>query len=88
MDQLGLEFAGDDLADFLEFVRHQPDAALHLLAMIGKRLRKADQLLRGRVTRNVNDEAAQMLVFEQMFKAMSKYLNIIQTSMSAVMNIM
>jgi len=46
-------------ADFLEFVRHQPDAALHLLAMIGKRLRKADQLLRGRVTRNVNDEAAQ-----------------------------
>ena len=36
---------------------------------------------------NINDEAAEMLVFEQMFKAMSKYLNIIQTSMSSLMNV-
>lgn len=36
---------------------------------------------------NINDEAAQMLVFEQMFKAMSKYLNIIQLMISDVMNI-
>ncbi len=36
---------------------------------------------------NINDEAAAMLVFEQMFKAMSKYLNIVQSSMSTVMDI-
>jgi uncharacterized membrane protein len=46
-------------ADFLEFVRRKPDAALHLLAMVGDRLRKADQMLRGRVSRNVNEAAEQ-----------------------------
>jgi len=36
---------------------------------------------------NINDEAAQMLVFEQMFQAMAKYLNMIQTSMLTIMEI-
>ncbi len=36
---------------------------------------------------NINDEAAQMLIFEQMFQAMAKYLNTIQTSMLTIMEI-
>lgn len=36
---------------------------------------------------NINDEAAQMLVFEQMYQAMAKYLNTIQTSISAILEI-
>jgi flagellar hook-associated protein 1 FlgK len=36
---------------------------------------------------NINDEAAQMLLFEQMFKAMAKYLSTIQSSLSTVMEI-
>lgn len=46
-------------ADFLEFVRRQPGAALQLLAVVGQRLRRTDELLRGRVSRNVNEEAEQ-----------------------------
>jgi len=36
---------------------------------------------------NINDEAAQMLVFEQMFQAMAKYLNTVQSSISSLMEI-
>lgn len=48
-----------DRQDFLSFLRLHPEAALHLLAMVAGRLRKTDQLLRGRVARNVNVEAQQ-----------------------------
>ena len=37
---------------------------------------------------NINDEAARMLLFEQMFVAMAKYLTTVQASLSAVMEIM
>ncbi len=37
---------------------------------------------------DINDEAAQMLVFEQMFQAMAKYLNTVQTSLESIMEIM
>ena len=37
---------------------------------------------------NINDEAAQMMVFQQMFQAMAKYINTIQTSMSSLMDIL
>jgi flagellar hook-associated protein 1 FlgK len=37
---------------------------------------------------DINDEAAQMLAFEQIFKAMSKYLNAIQTSLSTMMDML
>ncbi len=37
---------------------------------------------------NINDEAAQMLAFEQMFQAMSKYLSTIQSLMLTIMNIL
>jgi len=36
---------------------------------------------------NINDEAAQMLIFEQMFQAMAKYLNTIQSTISSVMEL-
>ena len=36
---------------------------------------------------DINDEAARMLLFEQMFKAMAKYLTTVQSSLSTVMDI-
>jgi len=36
---------------------------------------------------NINDEAAQMLVFEQMYQAMATYLNAIKSSMASLMEI-
>jgi flagellar hook-associated protein 1 FlgK len=36
---------------------------------------------------NINDEAAQLLIFEQMFKAMAKYLSTLQSSLSTIMGI-
>ena len=37
---------------------------------------------------DINDEAARMLLFEQMFRAMAKYLNTVQSSLEAVMEIL
>ena len=36
---------------------------------------------------NINDEAAKLLVFEQMFQAMAKYLSTVQSSLSTIMEI-
>ena len=36
---------------------------------------------------DINDEAVQMIVFEQMFQAMAKYLNTIQSTMSSIMEL-
>jgi CRP/FNR family transcriptional regulator, cyclic AMP receptor protein len=41
---------------FLSFVRSSPDVALEMLAALTDRLRRTDELLRGRVSRNANDE--------------------------------
>jgi flagellar hook-associated protein 1 FlgK len=37
---------------------------------------------------DINEEAAQMLAFEQIFKAMSKYLSTVQTSLSTMMDML
>ncbi len=37
---------------------------------------------------NINDEAAQMLAFEQMFKAMGKYLNTVHSSLLTLMQLL
>ena len=42
---------------FLSFVRANPDIALKMLAALSERLRHTDNLLRSRVSRNVNEEA-------------------------------
>src|SRR5438477_12185437 len=47
--------------DFLGFVRRNPDVALKMLAAITNRLRRTDDLLRHRVSRNVNEEEASRL---------------------------
>ena len=41
---------------FLSFVRTNPDVALEMLSALTDRLRRTDELLRSRVSRNVNDE--------------------------------
>ena len=47
----------------LEFLSKRPHAALDLMAVMGKRLRKTDDLLRLRATRNANEEEADTLTF-------------------------
>src|SRR5919106_1675893 len=42
---------------FLAFVRTNPDVALEMLSALTDRLRRTDELLRSRVSRNVNEEA-------------------------------
>lgn len=49
--------------DFTSFVRRNPDVALVMLSAITNRLRDTDNLLRSRVSRNVNEEAAARLTF-------------------------
>ncbi len=41
---------------FLSFVRNNPDVALEMLGALSERLRRTDDLLRSRVSRNVNEE--------------------------------
>lgn len=43
-------------ADFLAFVRSNPDVALGMLGALSDRLRRTDELLRSRVSRNANEE--------------------------------
>jgi uncharacterized membrane protein len=53
--------------DFLSFVRRNPDVALKMLSAITNRLRETDELLRQRVSRNVNEEeAARMTTSDRM----------------------
>src|SRR5947209_5925067 len=47
--------------DFHDFVRRNPDVALKMLAAITNRLRRTDDLLRHRVSRNANEEEASRL---------------------------
>jgi CRP/FNR family transcriptional regulator, cyclic AMP receptor protein len=44
--------------DFHTFVRQRPDVALAMMSAIAERLRRTDDLLRKRVSRNVNEEEA------------------------------
>lgn len=45
-----------DRDQLLAFLRRHPDAALDLLATMGQRMRGADEMLRRRVARNINEE--------------------------------
>ena len=42
--------------DFLLFVRGNPDVAVEMISAVSHRLRRTDELLRQRVSRNVNEE--------------------------------
>src|SRR5437763_4485301 len=50
-----------DRDDLLLLFQKRPDAALHMLAAMSGMTRKADQLLRTRVSRNVNEEVQENL---------------------------
>ncbi len=54
-----------DRDHLLEFVRRHPPAALDLLTIMGRRLRNTDELLRSRVSRNLNEEEEERLTFGQ-----------------------
>jgi uncharacterized membrane protein len=49
--------------DFLKFVRDNPDVALEMVSAISERLRRTDELLRQRVSRNINEEAEARLTW-------------------------
>jgi CRP/FNR family cyclic AMP-dependent transcriptional regulator len=49
--------------NFLAFVRGNPDIALKMLSAVTHRLRRTDELLRQRVSRNVNEEEAARMTF-------------------------
>ena len=59
------EFLVFDRDHLLEFVSRHPSAALDLLTIMGRRLRNTDELLRSRVTRNLNEEEEERLTFGQ-----------------------
>jgi CRP/FNR family cyclic AMP-dependent transcriptional regulator len=46
-----------DRVHFLDYVRQYPPAALNLLSVAARRLRKTDEVIRRTITRNVNDVA-------------------------------
>ncbi|HYP02523.1 MAG TPA: Crp/Fnr family transcriptional regulator, partial [Pyrinomonadaceae bacterium] len=53
--------------DFLRFVRENPDVALEMVSAISERLRRTDEMLRQRVSRNVNEEdAARMTLADRL----------------------
>jgi CRP/FNR family transcriptional regulator, cyclic AMP receptor protein len=54
-----------DRDDLLLLFRKKPDAALHMLAAMGRMTRKADALLRTRVSRNANEEVEEHATFVQ-----------------------
>ncbi|MGH9942663.1 MAG: DUF1003 domain-containing protein [Pyrinomonadaceae bacterium] len=49
--------------DFMAQVRHNPDIALNMVSAISDRLRHTDELLRQRVSRNVNEEDDARMTF-------------------------
>ena len=56
-----------DRHDFISFVRRNPDVSLAMLSAITERLRRTDNLLRQRVSRNANEVmAAQMTLSDRM----------------------
>ena len=50
-----------DRGDLMLLFQKKPEAALHMLAAMGRMTRKADELLRTRVSRNVNEEVEENL---------------------------
>ena len=60
--------------DFLAFVRRNPDVALKMMSAITNRLRHTDDLLRVRVSRNLNEEeAARMTMADRFADAMAEF---------------
>ncbi|MCA1593644.1 MAG: DUF1003 domain-containing protein [Acidobacteria bacterium] len=54
-------FAALSREQFLDFLRQHPDVSLKMMGAITERLRRTDELLRHRVSRNLNDESKRRL---------------------------
>ena len=54
-----------DRGDLFLLFQKKPEAALHMLAAMGTMVRKADELLRTRISRNVNEEVEEQLTVFQ-----------------------
>jgi uncharacterized membrane protein len=54
-----------DRATLWSFLRAKPEVALHIISVLGTRLRATDEILRDRVSRNLNAEVLQELSFAQ-----------------------
>ena len=68
-----------DRDDLLDFLRRHPDAALDFLTTMGQRIRNADELLRRRVARNINEEIAiRSTTMERMADLIAEYSGSIQ----------
>jgi uncharacterized membrane protein len=52
-----------DRDHLLEFITHHPAAGIDLLTVMGRRLRATDEMLRSRVTRNLNEEEEERLTW-------------------------
>lgn len=60
--------------DFLSFVRRNPDVALTMMSAITNRLRQTDEMLRQRVTRNLNEVEEESKTFaDRMADAVSEF---------------
>jgi CRP/FNR family cyclic AMP-dependent transcriptional regulator len=60
--------------NFLAFVRGNPDVALRMLSAITHRLRRTDELLRHRVSRNANEEEeASLTLADRMADSIAKF---------------
>lgn len=60
--------------DFLDFVRTNPDVALKMMSAITERLRRTDELLRTRVSRNLNEvEEERQTLADRMADALSDF---------------
>jgi CRP/FNR family cyclic AMP-dependent transcriptional regulator len=60
--------------DFLLFMKNDPRVALELLTALTKRLRRTDELLRHRVSRNINEEeAAQMTLADRAADVLAEF---------------
>jgi uncharacterized membrane protein len=60
--------------DFLSFVRGNPDVAVEMISAVSHRLRRTDELLRQRVSRNINEEdEAQQTVAARMADLIAEF---------------
>jgi len=60
--------------DFLSFVRGNPDIAVEMITAVSHRLRRTDELLRQRVSRNINEEEeAQRTVASRMADMIAEF---------------
>jgi uncharacterized membrane protein len=60
--------------DFLGFVRANPEVALKMLSAVSERLRRTDELLRRRVSRNANEvERERMTIADRMADAVTHF---------------